>query len=202
VKPASAPLLPDMLAVRNYAWSYRACGAPAGLDYYAGSDLPDVPVGTPPFRLAGHAGIIDSCWGWDAPDGGLDSSYRSKDGPGWRAAPACSRPPSFMASVAARCSASAVSWRPSPRGNRRRGAPTLAVDLPSSASALQPILISLRAMTLDDRVAYARIILRSRRVSFAQSQRDEREQSADDAVTRDHFISSCRSTGNPRGSTR
>ena len=34
VKPASAPLLPDMLAVRNYAWSYaRACGAPAGLDY-------------------------------------------------------------------------------------------------------------------------------------------------------------------------
>ena len=34
VKPASAPLLPNMLAVRDYAWSYaQACGAPAGLDY-------------------------------------------------------------------------------------------------------------------------------------------------------------------------
>ena len=29
----SAPLLPDMLAARNYAWSYaRACGGPARLD--------------------------------------------------------------------------------------------------------------------------------------------------------------------------
>ena len=42
----------------------RCAGWPA-LCYYAGSDLPYVPVGTPPFRLAGHAGMIDSCWGWD-----------------------------------------------------------------------------------------------------------------------------------------
>src|SRR5215831_3810588 len=33
--------------------------------YYPGSDLPHVPAGTPPFLLAGHAGLIDSCWGWD-----------------------------------------------------------------------------------------------------------------------------------------
>ena len=42
----------------------RCAGWPR-LCYYAGSDLPYVPVGTPPFRLAGHAGMIDSCWGWD-----------------------------------------------------------------------------------------------------------------------------------------
>jgi hypothetical protein len=42
----------------------RCTGWPR-LCYYAGSDLPDVPIGTPPFRLAGHAGIIDSCWGWN-----------------------------------------------------------------------------------------------------------------------------------------
>src|SRR5205823_2709804 len=35
------------------------------LIYYPYSDLPYVPVGTPPFFLAGHAGKIDSCWGWD-----------------------------------------------------------------------------------------------------------------------------------------
>jgi hypothetical protein len=35
------------------------------LIYYPYSDLPSVPVGTPPFYLAGHAGKIDSCWGWD-----------------------------------------------------------------------------------------------------------------------------------------
>ena len=33
VEAATAPLLPDMLAVRDYAWSCaRACGGPAGLD--------------------------------------------------------------------------------------------------------------------------------------------------------------------------
>jgi hypothetical protein len=33
VKAATAPLLPDMLAVRDYAWSYaQACGGPASLD--------------------------------------------------------------------------------------------------------------------------------------------------------------------------
>jgi len=39
-----------------------------GSRYYAYSDypyLPYVPVGTPAFSLAGHAGKIDSCWGWD-----------------------------------------------------------------------------------------------------------------------------------------
>ena len=34
------------------------------LIYYPYSDLPYVPVGTPLFYLAGHAGKIDSCWGW------------------------------------------------------------------------------------------------------------------------------------------
>jgi hypothetical protein len=33
--------------------------------YYPYSDLPYVPVGTPAFFLAGHAGKIDSCWAWD-----------------------------------------------------------------------------------------------------------------------------------------
>jgi hypothetical protein len=42
----------------------RCAGWPT-LCYYAGSDLPYVPVGTPPFILAGHAGKIDSCWAWD-----------------------------------------------------------------------------------------------------------------------------------------
>jgi hypothetical protein len=42
----------------------RCAGRPR-LCYYAGSDLPYVPVGTPPFFLAGHAGKIDSCWAWD-----------------------------------------------------------------------------------------------------------------------------------------
>ena len=41
------------------------CAGWPRLCYYAGSDLPYVPIGTPPFRLAGHAGMIDSCWGWD-----------------------------------------------------------------------------------------------------------------------------------------
>ena len=41
------------------------CGGRPRLCYYAGSDLPYVPVGTPPFFLAGHAGMIDSCWAWD-----------------------------------------------------------------------------------------------------------------------------------------
>ena len=52
----SVPLLPDILAVRNYAWSYaRGCGGadPPRLIYYPYSDLPYVPVGTPPFYLAG-----------------------------------------------------------------------------------------------------------------------------------------------------
>ena len=35
------------------------------LVYYPYSDLPHVAPGTPPFLLAGHAGLIDSCWGWD-----------------------------------------------------------------------------------------------------------------------------------------
>ena len=35
------------------------------LIYYPYSDLPYVPVGTPPFYLAGHAGKFDSCWAWD-----------------------------------------------------------------------------------------------------------------------------------------
>jgi hypothetical protein len=38
---------------------------PPRLIYYPYSDLPYVPVGTPPFYLAGHAGKIDSCWAWD-----------------------------------------------------------------------------------------------------------------------------------------
>jgi hypothetical protein len=38
---------------------------PPRLVYYPYSDLPYVPPGTPPFYLAGHAGKIDSCWGWD-----------------------------------------------------------------------------------------------------------------------------------------
>jgi hypothetical protein len=42
----------------------RWAGQPR-LIYYPYSDLPYVPVGTPPFYLAGHAGKIDSCWGWD-----------------------------------------------------------------------------------------------------------------------------------------
>jgi hypothetical protein len=42
----------------------RCAGRPR-LCYYPHSDLPYVPVGTPPFFLAGHAGKIDSCWGWD-----------------------------------------------------------------------------------------------------------------------------------------
>ncbi len=42
----------------------RWAGQPR-LIYYPYSDLPYVPVGTPPFFLAGHAGKIDSCWGWD-----------------------------------------------------------------------------------------------------------------------------------------
>jgi hypothetical protein len=41
------------------------CAGWPRLCYYAGSDLPYVPVGTPPFILAGHAGKIDSCWAWD-----------------------------------------------------------------------------------------------------------------------------------------
>jgi hypothetical protein len=41
----------------------RWAGPP--LIYYAGSDLPYVPPGTPPFYLAGHAGKIDSCWAWN-----------------------------------------------------------------------------------------------------------------------------------------
>ena len=41
------------------------CAGRPRLCYYAGSDLPYVPVGTPPFFLAGHAGKIDSCWAWD-----------------------------------------------------------------------------------------------------------------------------------------
>ena len=40
----------------------RCAGRPR-LCYYAGSDLPYVPVGTPPFFLAGHAGKIDSLLG-------------------------------------------------------------------------------------------------------------------------------------------
>ena len=40
-------------------------GAPPGLVYYPYSDLPYVPVGTPPFYLAGLAGKRDSCWAWD-----------------------------------------------------------------------------------------------------------------------------------------
>ena len=42
----------------------RWAGRPR-LIYYPYSDLPYVPVGTPPFFLAGHAGKIDSCWAWD-----------------------------------------------------------------------------------------------------------------------------------------
>ena len=41
----------------------RCAGWPR-LCYYAGYDLPYVPVGTPPFFLAGHDGG-KSCWGWD-----------------------------------------------------------------------------------------------------------------------------------------
>ena len=37
---------------------------PPRLSYYPYSDLPYVPVGTPPFFLAGHDGG-KSCWGWD-----------------------------------------------------------------------------------------------------------------------------------------
>jgi hypothetical protein len=44
--------------------SLRCSGWPR-LCYYSGSNLPYVSVGTPPFRLAGQAGMIDSCWGWD-----------------------------------------------------------------------------------------------------------------------------------------
>jgi hypothetical protein len=39
-----------------------------GPRYYAYPDypyLPYVPARTPAFVLAGHAGTIDSCWGWD-----------------------------------------------------------------------------------------------------------------------------------------
>ncbi len=35
------------------------------LVYYPYADLPHVPVGTPAFYLAGHAGKFDSCWAWD-----------------------------------------------------------------------------------------------------------------------------------------
>jgi hypothetical protein len=43
--------------------SLRWAGPP--LVYYPYSDLPYVPVGTPAFYLAGHAGKSDSCWAWD-----------------------------------------------------------------------------------------------------------------------------------------
>jgi hypothetical protein len=48
------------VVVRPLRWA----GQPR-LIYYPYSDLPYVPVGTAPFFLAGHAGKIDSCWGWD-----------------------------------------------------------------------------------------------------------------------------------------
>ena len=38
---------------------------PPKLVYYPYSNLPYVPVGTPAFYLAGHAGKFDSCWAWD-----------------------------------------------------------------------------------------------------------------------------------------
>jgi hypothetical protein len=61
---ASAPLLPDTWAVRDYAWLYART---RGITYYAYSEpyLPYMPVGTPAFFLPGHAGKINSCWGWD-----------------------------------------------------------------------------------------------------------------------------------------
>ena len=48
------------VVIRPLRWS----GQPR-LVYYPYSDLPYVPPGTRPFLLAGHAGLIDSCWGWD-----------------------------------------------------------------------------------------------------------------------------------------
>jgi hypothetical protein len=58
---ASCLFAQDVFAQRSGS---RGLGE-AGLCYYAGSDLPYVPVGTPPVFLAGHAGKIDSCWAWD-----------------------------------------------------------------------------------------------------------------------------------------
>jgi len=49
------------VVVRPALW----CAGLARLCYYPYSDLPYVPVGTPQFFLAGHAGKIDSCWAWD-----------------------------------------------------------------------------------------------------------------------------------------
>jgi hypothetical protein len=40
------------------------CAGPPRSCYYAYSDLPYVPVGTPAFFLAGHDGG-KSCWAWD-----------------------------------------------------------------------------------------------------------------------------------------
>ncbi len=54
---ASCVFAQDVFAQRS--------GSQPRLIYYPYSDLPYVPVGTPPFFLAGHAGKIDSCWGWD-----------------------------------------------------------------------------------------------------------------------------------------
>ena len=50
---------PPRVVVRPLRWA----GHPR-LVYYPYSDLPYVAPGTAPFLLAGHAGIIDSCWGW------------------------------------------------------------------------------------------------------------------------------------------
>jgi hypothetical protein len=61
---AAAPGHVGRPRVRVVIYPLRPAGHPR-LVYYPGSDLPYVPPGTPPFLLAGHAGIIDSCWGWD-----------------------------------------------------------------------------------------------------------------------------------------
>ena len=64
----SAPLLPDILAVRNYAWSYaRACGVPAGLDYVITRALISrtCQLELPHSFLRVMQERSTACWAWD-----------------------------------------------------------------------------------------------------------------------------------------
>ena len=57
---AAAPKPRLRVLVRPTPWT-----GPPRLVYYPYADLPYVPVGTPPFYLAGYTGKFDSCWAWD-----------------------------------------------------------------------------------------------------------------------------------------
>lgn len=62
---AAAPGYIGRPKIRVVVWSSLRWAGPPRLIYYPYSDLPYVPVGTPAFYLAGHAGKSDSCWAWD-----------------------------------------------------------------------------------------------------------------------------------------